>query len=70
MNSPLLKLNKLRPPPLPATAIVRPQLLRQLHDSAEHGCLLTLLSTPLGYGKSTLLAQYAASLAPLGLASL
>jgi LuxR family maltose regulon positive regulatory protein len=37
-------------------------LLQRLHDSAERGCLLTLIATPLGYGKSTLLAQYAASL--------
>ncbi len=62
MHNPTLKPSKLRPPHLPPTAIVRPRLLRQLHDAAARGCLLSLLSTPLGYGKSTLLAQYTTEL--------
>lgn len=62
LNNPSIQPSKLRSAPLPSRAIVRPQLLQQLHDSAERGCLLTLIATPLGYGKSTLLAQYAASL--------
>ncbi|WP_147459067.1 LuxR C-terminal-related transcriptional regulator [Pseudomonas sp. AOB-7] len=58
----MLKLNKLRPPFLPVAIIDRPHLLRQLNESIERDCLLTLLSTPLGYGKTTLLAQYAIGL--------
>ncbi len=52
---------KLRPAPLPTNAIARPKLLQRLEDAAQ-GCLLTLVSAPLGYGKSTLLAQYTAGL--------
>ncbi|SDN17761.1 LuxR C-terminal-related transcriptional regulator [Pseudomonas jinjuensis] len=58
-----VKPSKLRPAPLPANALQRPQLLHRLTDASERGCLMTLLSAPLGYGKSTLLAQYAAQLA-------
>ncbi|WP_178110523.1 LuxR C-terminal-related transcriptional regulator [Pseudomonas sp. VI4.1] len=62
LNQPSIQPSKLRSAPLPSRAIVRPQLLQRLQASAERGCLLTLIATPLGYGKSTLLAQYAASL--------
>ena len=58
LPSPPLQPNRLRPPHLPAGLLARPQLLQQLGATA----LLTLVSAPLGYGKSTLLAQYAASL--------
>jgi LuxR family maltose regulon positive regulatory protein len=58
LPSPPLQPNRLRPPTLPARTLARPQLLQQLGATA----LFTLVSAPLGYGKSTLLAQYAASL--------
>ncbi|MBM7062959.1 hypothetical protein JQX08_19760 [Pseudomonas sp. UL073] len=62
MSQPPINPSKLRPPMPPVAAIARPALLQRLHDGAARGCLLSLLSAPLGYGKSTLLAQYAASL--------
>lgn len=62
MHFPTLKLNKLRPPPLPAAALPRMHLLQQLRAAAERGCLLSLLRAPIGYGKSALLAQYAMNL--------
>lgn len=62
LKQPAVQLNKLRPPRLPALPIIRPQLQQRLQEAAERGVLLTLLRAPLGYGKSTLLAQYAAGL--------
>ncbi|WP_166358878.1 LuxR C-terminal-related transcriptional regulator [Pseudomonas akapageensis] len=62
MKKTAINATKLRPAPLPANAIARPKLLQRLQDAAQQGCLLTLISAPLGYGKSTLLTQYAASL--------
>lgn len=61
MDLPLLKLNQLRPPAEPAKALVRTRLLQQLASAQEQGAV-TLLQAPLGYGKSTLLAQFARSL--------
>lgn len=58
LHSPPLQPNRLRPPSLPTNLLARPHLLQQLARTP----LLTLVSAPLGYGKSTLLAQYAASL--------
>lgn len=62
MPSPTLSPSKLRPPVLPGATIARPQLLQLLREAAEQDCLLSLLSAPLGYGKSTLLAHYVAGL--------
>jgi LuxR family maltose regulon positive regulatory protein len=62
MTYPPINPSKLRPPALPPVTIARPSLMQLLQSSAERGCLLSLVSAPLGYGKSTLLAQYAASL--------
>lgn len=62
MHFPTLKPSKLRPPAIPTAAISRPQLLQMLREAADSGCLFSLLSTPVGYGKSILMAQYAASL--------
>ncbi len=62
MASPLVNPSQLRSPPLTDKTLARPRLLQCLEESASRGCRLTLLSAPLGYGKSTLLAQYAASL--------
>lgn len=58
MALPALKLNQLRPPAEPPKALPRPRLLQQLARSVEAGCF-TLLQAPLGYGKSTLLGQFA-----------
>lgn len=62
MASPLVNPSQLRPLPLPDKVLPRPRLLQHLQDAAARGCRLILLSAPLGYGKTTLLAQYAASL--------
>lgn len=45
----------LAPPQPPPNSIERPQLLRRLHDSP-----IVVLCAPAGYGKTTLLAQWAA----------
>lgn len=62
MAFPLVNPSQLRSPSLTDKTLARPRLLQRLQESASRGCRLTLLSAPLGYGKSTLLAQYAASL--------
>ncbi|HYQ39341.1 MAG TPA: LuxR C-terminal-related transcriptional regulator [Pseudomonas sp.] len=62
MACPSVNPTQLRAPSLTDKLLPRPRLLRQLQEAASRGCRLTLLSAPLGYGKSTLLAQYAASL--------
>lgn len=60
------KCNKLRPPQIPAEALPRPALLSALRDAAHRGVTLSLLRAPVGYGKSTLLAQYAEHLTEAG----
>ncbi len=62
MSRPPIKLSKLRPPHPPAAQITRLALLQRLEEGARRGVLLSLVKAPLGYGKSTLLAQYASSL--------
>src|SRR5574338_60295 len=61
MALPALKPNLLRPPAEPAKALARTRLLQRLASSAAAGCF-TLLQAPLGYGKSTLLGQFARTL--------
>lgn len=53
---------RIRPHPVPSGALTRPGLLKRLADGAASGCRLSLVSAPLGYGKSVLLSQYAAGL--------
>lgn len=67
MKQPSPKRIKLRPPQMPAMNLPRPALLRRLYDAAHNGVLLSLVRAPLGYGKSTLLAQYALNLSETGL---
>jgi LuxR family maltose regulon positive regulatory protein len=50
---------RVRPPHLRRDLVSRPRLLERLDDGAEHD--LTLVSAPAGYGKTTLLAEWAAS---------
>lgn len=61
MALPAPKPNQLRPPAEPAQALARPRLLQRLAGSLAAGGF-TLLQAPLGYGKSTLLGQFARSL--------
>ncbi|HEY6610138.1 MAG TPA: hypothetical protein VIZ86_03235, partial [Pseudomonas sp.] len=62
MATPSVNPSQLRSPSLPDRVLPRPRLLQHLQEAASRGCRLILLCAPLGYGKSTLLAQYAASL--------
>jgi LuxR family maltose regulon positive regulatory protein len=47
----------LLPPPIPARHVPRPRLLRRLQSAGEASVIL--LSAPAGYGKSTLLSEWA-----------
>lgn len=54
-------LTKFRAPRVRRDVIARPRLLRRLSNAIED-CPVTLVCAPGGFGKSTLLAQLAASL--------
>ncbi|HEX5504356.1 MAG TPA: AAA family ATPase, partial [Thermomicrobiales bacterium] len=54
----LLLATKLRSPPPPPRAVPRPRLIEALERGIP-GCKLVHLSAPAGYGKTTLLAQWA-----------
>ena len=51
---------KLFIPSIPPGSIHRPQLIERLNAGLHSGHILTLLSTPPGYGKTTLLAEWVA----------
>ncbi len=51
---------KLFIPSIPPGNIHRPQLIERLNTGLHSGHILTLLSTPPGYGKTTLLAEWVA----------
>ncbi len=57
MNSSLVA-TKLRIPPRPRYEVARSRLVRQLEDGVPHH-QLTLICAPAGYGKTTLLTQWA-----------
>jgi LuxR family maltose regulon positive regulatory protein len=57
-GSPLIE-TKLRAPLLHEGMIPRPELVELVH--ANHDCKLVLINAPAGYGKTTLLAEWAAS---------
>ncbi|NMB89523.1 MAG: LuxR family transcriptional regulator, partial [Chloroflexi bacterium] len=59
MTLPILATKLYRPPPRPRT-VLRPQLVERLNASL-HG-KLTLVSAPAGFGKTTLVSQWAAGL--------
>src|SRR3954452_10628836 len=52
--------SKLSPGRLPSGAVSRPALLERLNHG--HGCALTLLSAPAGFGKTTLVTSWALEL--------
>jgi LuxR family maltose regulon positive regulatory protein len=54
---------KLYIPPLCPQRITRPRLLRQLNEGLDRGHKLTLISAPAGFGKTTLLSEWAAHVA-------
>ncbi|MEW6504926.1 MAG: LuxR C-terminal-related transcriptional regulator [Chloroflexota bacterium] len=61
MSLPLLA-TKLHPPPLRVNAVRRPRLVEKLNRALQERCRLTLICAPAGYGKSTLAAEWLASL--------
>jgi LuxR family maltose regulon positive regulatory protein len=58
---PLLTTNLYTPPPRP-DLLSRPRLVRRLEEGLRPGHRLTLISAPAGYGKTTLLGEWAAHL--------
>jgi LuxR family maltose regulon positive regulatory protein len=50
---------KIHIPPVHGQLVNRQGLLQRLSDGLEQGCRLTLISAPAGYGKSTLLSEWA-----------
>lgn len=59
MTIPLLQTKLFVPPPRP-TVLSRPRLVRRLNEGLRRGQQLTLVSAPAGYGKTTLLSEWAA----------
>jgi LuxR family maltose regulon positive regulatory protein len=59
MTVPLLQTKLFVPPPRP-DLLSRPRLVRRLEDGLRPGQRLTLVSAPAGYGKTTLLSEWAA----------
>jgi LuxR family transcriptional regulator, maltose regulon positive regulatory protein len=51
---------KLYIPPVRSGKVLRSRLLDRLDEGVHHGCRLTLVSAPAGYGKTTLLASWLA----------
>ncbi len=65
MGIPLLT-TKFGAPPARLAQVARPFLLHKLDEVLLPGCRLALLSAPAGFGKTTLLSEWAASLAERG----
>ncbi len=53
---------KLHPPPLRVNAVRRPRLVEKLNSALQESRRLTLICAPAGYGKSTVVAEWLASL--------
>ena len=62
MTSLSVKLNQLRPPLRPIKPLLRSRLLKHLAEADTEAGRLILLCAPLGYGKTSLLSQYADTL--------
>jgi LuxR family maltose regulon positive regulatory protein len=60
MATPILA-TKLYVPPAPSKAVARSRLIKQLTDGLVTGRILTLISAPAGFGKSTLASEWIAS---------
>jgi ATP/maltotriose-dependent transcriptional regulator MalT len=57
MSAPILATKLYIPPPQPR-AVLRPRLVERLNEDLH--CNLTLISTPAGFGKTTLLSEWVA----------
>lgn len=63
MVTPVLA-TKLYIPPPPPKVVVRTRLIERLNEGLSAGGKLTLISAPAGFGKTTLIAEWVATLAP------
>ncbi len=63
LPSDTLLTTRLHPPAARPNLVVRPRLLARLDDGLQPACRLTLVSAPAGFGKTTLVSQWAAGLA-------
>jgi LuxR family transcriptional regulator, maltose regulon positive regulatory protein len=61
MSTPILA-TKLYIPPLRSNVVLRPHLIERLNDGLSSGHRLTLISAPAGFGKTTLVSEWVASL--------
>ena len=59
MNRDILLDSKTNPPGLRSNLVSRPRLLDQLENGLAAGREVTLISAPAGFGKTTLLAEWA-----------
>ncbi len=59
MAAPILA-SKLYIPPPRAKIVFRPRLIERLNEGLSSGCMLTLISAPAGFGKTTLLSEWVA----------
>jgi len=60
MSTPILA-TKLYIPPPRSKVVLRPRLIERLNAGCAHGCRLTLISAPAGFGKTTLVSEWIAS---------
>ncbi|MBE2281831.1 MAG: LuxR family transcriptional regulator, partial [Prosthecobacter sp.] len=63
MPAPILATKLYLPPPRP-NAVPRPRLLARLNDGLRAGRKLALISAPAGFGKTTLVSEWIATLTP------
>jgi LuxR family maltose regulon positive regulatory protein len=59
MSAPILA-TKLYIPPPRSKIVLRPRLIERLNEGLSAGCKLTILSAPAGFGKTTLVSEWAA----------
>jgi LuxR family maltose regulon positive regulatory protein len=60
MSMPILATKLYIPPPRPKI-VLRPRLIERLNEGISSGCKLILISAPAGFGKTTLVNEWAAS---------
>ncbi len=60
MSGDLLR-TKLYVPRLRPLLVPRPHLIEKLNQGLQQGCKLTLVSAPAGFGKTTLIVEWAAA---------
>ncbi len=63
MPTPTLATKLYIPPPRPKV-VVRPRLIEQLNEGLPSGRKLTLISAPAGFGKTTVVSEWVATLTP------